>query len=305
MRGIPALDSRHYAVYGLVLHSELECPELPLAAEGEPDVVVRLGAVPAALPDPCAAGVLYQVQGERFLFRLPGTAAFLAEAGREITVDLTPDADPGAVRLLLYGSVLAAVLHQRGVLPLHGSAVATDRGAVVFVGASGAGKSTLAAAMAQRGYSVLADDVSAIDTSGDVPHVALAYPRLLLWPDAAEHLAVPEEQLQQVRKRVPKCGWRLGDGFASRPMPVYAVYALQPASATQLGMSALHGAQKLRVLAEHTYRRRYLLAMGRAAQHFAQTATVARQVRLSRVTRPRDAFALDELTGLIIADVQQ
>ena len=41
---------------------------------------------------------------------------------------------------------------------MHGSAVATARGAVIFVGPSGVGKSTLAAALQQKGKSILLID---------------------------------------------------------------------------------------------------------------------------------------------------
>ena len=42
---------------------------------------------------------------------------------------------------------------------LHASAVRVNGRAVLFCGSSGAGKSTLAAALAQRGYPLVTDDV--------------------------------------------------------------------------------------------------------------------------------------------------
>src|SRR6185436_17962029 len=59
----------------------------------------------------------------------------------------------------LVRSVTGAVLQQRGLLPLHASALLLGAGAIALLGPSRAGKSTLAAALARRGHPVLADDV--------------------------------------------------------------------------------------------------------------------------------------------------
>ena len=54
-----------------------------------------------------------------------------------------------AVRLYLLGTCMGALLFQRKLLPLHGSAVVINGKAYAFVGDSGAGKSTLAAAFSK------------------------------------------------------------------------------------------------------------------------------------------------------------
>ena len=58
-----------------------------------------------------------------------------------------------------------ALLMQRKILPLHGSAVAIDGKAYAIVGDSGAGKSTLASAFLNKGYQLLSDDVIAVSLS--------------------------------------------------------------------------------------------------------------------------------------------
>jgi serine kinase of HPr protein (carbohydrate metabolism regulator) len=59
-------------------------------------------------------------------------------------------------------TVLAALLHQRGCLVLHASAVLMNGGADVVSGETGAGKSTLLAALAAKGFPVVSDDVTAV-----------------------------------------------------------------------------------------------------------------------------------------------
>ncbi|MCP4397035.1 MAG: hypothetical protein GY801_07015 [bacterium] len=68
---------------------------------------------------------------------------------------------------LRIASELGALLHQRELLPLHGSAIKVNDGVCVFVGLSGNGKSTVAAAFRQRGYQVLADDVCVVSIRED------------------------------------------------------------------------------------------------------------------------------------------
>ena len=66
------------------------------------------------------------------------------------------------VRLFLLGSAMGALLHQRGLLPLHTNAVEVGGRAFAFMGKSGAGKSTLAAWFHDRGFRIVADDVCVV-----------------------------------------------------------------------------------------------------------------------------------------------
>ena len=88
--------------------------------------------------------------------------------GNQIVIDAAPDATDRNVRLFLLGSALGALLHQRGLLPLHANAIDLGGGAVAFSGHSGAGKSTIAAWFHDRGHRILADDVCVVgfDQSG-------------------------------------------------------------------------------------------------------------------------------------------
>ena len=148
----------HYTAYGLKIESDIECPEL-LAGEETPGdgtepVRILLGKVPASLENPRANGVLYQARPGQFLLRLDHIAGYLVSNGAEIVIDRVPGSLDDEVRLFLLGSAFGALLHQRGFLTLHGSAIETPKGAMGFTGQSGVGKSTLATAFRTRGYPV-------------------------------------------------------------------------------------------------------------------------------------------------------
>ena len=73
---------------------------------------------------------------------------------------------------------MGAILMQRKVFPLHGSAIAINGKAYAFVGDSGAGKSTLASAFLNKGYQLLSDDVIAVSLSQDENIHLLLHPIL-------------------------------------------------------------------------------------------------------------------------------
>ena len=147
----------YYTAYGLQIESQLALPELLPSTVRTTDVAIRYGAVPSSLDNPTGQGIVYQAKPGQLLLTLDGIANYLVSDGTEITIARAPGSRDDDVRLFLLGSAFGALLHQRSVLPLHGSAVATPHGAAVFVGHSGYGKSTLAAALGlSRG--VRADD---------------------------------------------------------------------------------------------------------------------------------------------------
>ena len=81
------------------------------------------------------------------LMRIKDVADFEVSGGRQIRVWPAAGATQKDIEIFLFGSVWAALCHQRGILPLHASAIVTGGGITAFAGHSGAGKSTTAALM--------------------------------------------------------------------------------------------------------------------------------------------------------------
>ena len=127
------------------------------------DVTIRRGDVPTALPAPEAEGVVWQHASRRTLFLLPCGVRFLIEDGRTVRYAMERGATPRDVQPFVLGNVWGVLAMQRGLLPLHASAVSREPGLHAFTGPSGAGKSTLAAALASRGYPLFADDILLVD----------------------------------------------------------------------------------------------------------------------------------------------
>ena len=87
--------------------------------------------------------------------------------------------------------------------------------------------------------------------------------------------------------------------FAAQPVPLHAVYELELADAPAITVEDLEDSRKVDVLITHTYRGYFLRGLGQRTHHFDQTVSVARSVRVRRVTRPRQRFLLDELVQVL------
>ena len=92
---------------------------------------------------------------------------FWVHDGTEIVLAPASDAREDDLRLIVWGTAFGALLHQRGLLGLHASAIMVPEGSVAFAGPSGVGKSTLATACWQQGYPILADDICVIAAADD------------------------------------------------------------------------------------------------------------------------------------------
>ena len=289
-----------YTAYGLGICSELECGQL-LPGAGNPDVHIRVGSVPEHLADATSRTLLYECGPGRFLLGIANVARYLVTQGKEITIHPAPDADIDAIRLFLCGPALGALLHQRGIFLLHGSAIVTQRGAVVFSGVSGAGKSTIAGAFLRKGYRVLADEVCAIDTT-DSLRVIPGNPFLMLWADALRETGIEAAGLQPVRRGLEKYFVPLRDGFASEAVELDSIYIVEANDSKLSYPTPVKGLRKIEALAQNTYRPRLVEEMKFGHRHLNRVAKMAERIPVRRISRPRGSFQLHDLVGLLEKD---
>jgi hypothetical protein len=247
-----------------------------------------------------------RIRSESFLLTIPGVAHFLIERGCEIVIEPIEGVTAAAIRLFLLGSAMGALLHQRGVIPLHGSAIATPGGAIIFTAPRGSGKSTLAAAFAQRGYPLLADDVCALTVTDAGIWLQPAYPRVNLLPDALATLGLtPADAGREEILMKPfsnKYCVPVGS-FDQAPRPLKTIYRLTPTESARVQLQRLYGFSRIGELMSNTYRVHFLRELGEEERHFSQLQQIARQVDVVRVDRPSDGYLLDALVDAIEADL--
>jgi len=295
-----------YEAYGLLLESSIPLPELCNleCREEDAQVYVRQGNIdfPISLNGEPSSTYIETDQCIYFFWREVGK--FSARNGKEIIVDLEPDIEPGLGRLPLLGPVLAALLHQRGFLVLHASAVAIDRRAVAFVGNKGWGKSTSAAALHARGHPLVSDDVLAVEFSDSGPQVPPAFPRLKLWPEAAEAaLEDDPNRLPPIHSRVSKRARTARERFQNVKLPLARIYVLDRGKV--LTSESLPPQRAFLALIRHTYNQKILRSsIKEQATHFRQCTQLAKQVDVRSLKRPVDLNALSEIAQLVEHDIR-
>lgn len=104
------------------------------------------------------------------------------------------------ISLVLIGEgwAFGALLHQRGLTPLHVSALATPHGVIAFTGASGARKSTLASYLNQHFFwPIISDDVAVAEIAEGAPRLQSGPSTVKLWQDALRELELNTDGLRR------------------------------------------------------------------------------------------------------------
>jgi hypothetical protein len=318
-----------HVVYGLKLTANRALPGLPIGFDSDvQDVRIWLkdwATFPTTFPDSVEAfytssqdpapgqpnlrvGVL--PGGGYFGFFYSDGVRFAVERrGREVWGDWPENYTLEDACTYLLGPVIGFVLRLHEMTCLHASAVVVCGHAVALVGFPGAGKSTTAAAFARGGFSVIADDVVALAEDGENFLVQPGYRRVNLWPDSARVLFGSDEALPRITPTWDKRYMALGDnglGFASKPLPLGAIYVLgeREAALTAAVVEAVAGGAALMGLVANTYVN-YLLDRSMRSREFDLLSRVVAGIPIRCVRPPADPKGVFDLCEAIATDARR
>jgi hypothetical protein len=295
----------HYKIFGLIVKSEIELPELHSTQSQDIDVSIRIGNVDDNLPNPVGFGKLYETAPDDFIFKIDAVAKYQVRDGKRITIQPLKNATYEEIRLFLYGSVFGALLHQRGILPLHGSSIKVNDGALVFIGSSSKGKSTIAASLISSGYEVIADDISAISRNKKGRLSILpGIPYLKLWKDVLDDLQI-RIALGKVRPQVEKYIYPVNLGQLSTPFPILKIILLENHNEQRIFKQQIYGAEKIKLLKLHTYRSNYIDGLGISNIQYRNILELAESCSMVKVYRPIAPLKINELKSFIEKEIIQ
>lgn len=295
-----------YKALGLNIQSEFYLPELlTLPVENQTiDIVIESADLTKRWAEVNEQNRYFMIKENLCMFEVPDVAIFLIQNGDKIIVSPMVNAQENQLRLYLLGSCMGAILMQRRILPLHGSAIAINGKAYAIVGDSGAGKSTLASAFLNKGYQLLSDDVIPVTLSSDfIPFVTPAYPQQKLWIESLNEFGMNSKDYQPLIDRETKFSVPVAAQFAHEPLPLAGVFELVKTEENRIKLHSIQKMERFLTLYQNTYRNFYIEEMGLMNWHFTTCAQMVNKINLYQLSRPISRFTPHELADLILTTI--
>ncbi|GIQ69783.1 aldolase [Xylanibacillus composti] len=294
-----------YQAFGMRIASELILAEWP-EANGwtcEPDISIQYTDLAEWRPRLQERKVL--AHGGSVYFYLAGAAVFKVESGKHIWISPEDNADEELIRLCVTSTCVGALLLQKGMLPLHGSAVVAGDKAYAFVGHSGAGKSTLAAALVNRGFPFISDDIVAVCRSQDGYLAVPAFPRQRLWASSLDQLGMRRTVYALVDKHESKYVVPAASSFSAAPVSLGGVFEMVSGQSERLVIRRLDRLQGIRMLMLHTYRNFLIPALGLQQWQFSFAAALASGTEHYRLERPIHGLSAAQLAEHVVKTIRK
>jgi len=304
-----------YSAYGFQIASDIPHPGFvpkPGCAETA-DVVISFGDLSPLWSELVPSGDRGVAKDQFVMFQIPEIATYLITDGNRITVSPMEGATPVQIRLYLDGYCMSVILIQRGILPLHGSAVVIDGKAYAIIGRSGAGKSTLAKAFLDQGYSFLCDDiipVTFLEEGGEIV-VSPAFPEQKLWQESLEGFGMEsrdfdviyEKEETETSERKTKFAIPVSQ-FVRQTLPLGGIFELVKTNKQEeVGIHPLPKNEQLRAVTHHTFHRSLINELGKLEWHFQTTVQLVNRVKVCQAKRSVSSFTAQELVSSIVEQI--
>lgn len=262
---------------------------LPSADVAPSTKLVRADDLPPVPPASCPriGPYLYAGPTEAWVV-IPDAGRWRMVSGTSIEV--APESPDHWIRArcMSMASPLAALIHQRGELPLHAATLAPPGGkpAVVLCAESGTGKSTTAVALSLRGWTSLTDDVTHVVALEGRWTALPGWSTAKLWPAACSLLGLDPVGLPQYPGLKEKRLWRPPlRGLEAKEIGSIVVLSRDVVDGTPV-LEPLRGLEAVHALGLQTFRPRMVGALGDPRRHATDLMGIAQQANVLRLRVP-------------------
>lgn len=261
------------------------------------DSTINYDSLPLELEGATAYGVLWQARQGAFLLDVPDVARYLVKAGRFITIDPSPYASTSSVEYHLRLLPMASLLYQRGLLAFHAAVVAKNEFTFLIAGGSGSGKSTILTALLQRGWTMLSDDLAAVDLNNNNQIIVYpTYSEIALWPESLESLGINSSSL-------PFCDTNrkllLPEQFNTKTRQLCGIYLLGIHNKSNLETEKIATNSCFQTIGAFLYNSHIADALCDRLNYLRCVAAISNSIPITNLRRPRGKWSVEELVNFI------
>lgn len=299
--------ANYYKAFGFTIKSSIALPELKSMPSSldTVDIEIEFGNLTEAWNSVSTPSNRFFVSKQQIMFHLAHIAIYSIENGNKIIVSPMEGTEESQLRLYILGSCMGAILMQRKVFPLHGSAIAIDGKAYAIVGHSGAGKSTLASAFIEEGYDLLTDDIIPLTFSKESgkPSVIPTYPQQKLWQESLTHFGHDSSNYKPLINRKTKFAVPVTNQFSDKPLPLAGIFELVKTKEDHITLMPIQKLDRLQTIFNHTYRNNFIDGMNLREWHFQSAVKAINHVDVYQLRRPGLGFSVGELVDCVLGEI--
>ncbi len=252
------------------------------------DVKIEISNKRREVETPLLDDGFFRLNQTEFSMNVDGVGSFYASGGNYIS--LTPDSKASieTIELYLNGSTYGAILHQRKIMPLHGSCFVYNNKGIMLCGESGAGKSSLTAAFVIDGNEFLTDDVTPVLFLNNQVFIWTMSDRIKLWEDSLKQLNQNKDGLKKIDPETEKFYYPL-NSYQDSTFLLDHIFLIEIHEQPVIIFKELTGAEKVIALRNEIYRYEYLQGMPEnEILYFKKLIEVSKNIKMTKLYRPED-----------------
>lgn len=294
---------QYYEVYGLRLKSEISMRQLISLSKDEEesvDVVIEYGKMPEGVYHTLESGRNYSFTNDTMWIQIEEVAIYYITQGNYILVEPLGDADNETLKNFLLGLISCMLFIQRKEIALHGASVIKNgENAITILGESGAGKSTLTNTLLQRGYKLIADDLSVIGFDEQEIKVNSGYPQQKLSGEMIYHFGDVAEAYNLIDKKRNKYAIPIREQFIEQAQVLRTIYELQIGEGEEVQYKEVLGYEKILILMKYIGAGEVLHYVGRREEYFRMCVQLAKHIQVIRLIRPCGKMTVNEQAEIV------
>ncbi|EIA18197.1 hypothetical protein [Clostridium perfringens] len=290
-----------YKVYGLIVESDIEIPELLSIDKNENkvDIKIKKDIIPKDVIEKIPSYSWFKYDVDSMVFTVKNIGSFYIYDGNNIIVQPSENADNQGIKTFILGTSFGMILLQRNKVAIHGGAILIGENAIILTGQSGAGKSTLTNAFRQYKYPFMADDVSSTIELQDVIFIEPAYPQQKICRDAMEKMGYRIDDFKLIDEDREKYVIPTHESFVKEKRKLQAIFEIEPYNGEEVKIEEISGGEKMKTILRNIYRIEIIAPHGIPPAYFKKVINIAKNTLVFRIKRPKNQFSVDRQIELI------